>query len=226
MSLDYRNIFSPIGKEVKRIIQGNSDYPSKSKKVLDKFKDARIKTAVVMRNPVSKAINEFIRFNTDQPFDKLFHLAIVLDTDKGQLLLEKNEVLNLSTIVPVREGAEFIPVEINKDITIQQLLDNTRNYLGDNFFKYSAYGNNCQDFIIAVLKSNDLGDSSVFEFVKQNTEDIFRTNPTLRKLVNTVTDIAGRFTGAGKARRTTVTQESLKKGGLLVKANPFNDWGK
>ena len=202
-------------KEVNRLVYGNVDYPSKVKKILSKVGDAKVKTAVVIRNPISSVITEFLRHNTDKlDYDKLFHLAIVFDTDKGQVLIEKNEVLNIAQTVQMKEGAETYPIEINEPITINQILDNTRKYQTDSkFFKYSAYDNNCQDFILALLKSNNLGNEDVYRFVKQDTEEIFRSNPYLRKLANTITDIAGRFTGAGQ-----------KRGGLIVKANPFGDW--
>ena len=87
--------------------------------------------------------------------------------------------------------AEYINIRIPQQITINKLLENTSQQMSDKFIKYSAYGNNCQNFIQNILLSNNIHQG--LDFVKQSTEDIFKNNPTLRKFSNTITDIAGRF---------------------------------
>ena len=132
-------------------------------------------------------------------YDKLFHLAVVFDTSKGRVLLEKNEVVNMSETIPRKDGYEDKEVSINKNLTINELLNNTINKMGkDLFFKYDASNNNCQNFILNVLKANNLGDEGDYNFIKQDTEELFKNNPYLRKLALTITDIAGRFTGRGR----------------------------
>ena len=61
------------------------------------------------------------------------------------------------------------------------------------FFSYSGYDNNCQSFVLNLLNSNGILTNELCDFIKQNTESIFATNPTLRKLTNNVTDLDGRF---------------------------------
>jgi hypothetical protein len=71
-------------------------------------------------------------------------------------------------------------------------MDNTRKAMGETkFIKYSGYDNNCQIFIISVLQSNNIHEGT--EFIKQSTEEIFNSNPHLRKFVNTITDIGERI---------------------------------
>jgi hypothetical protein len=208
--------------EAKRVVYGNSDYSTKARQLIEKFGNEPIQRITLIRNPVPDYLIELLNVVSfgdfkkklkETEYDKLFHLAVVFDTPKGKLLLEKNEVINLSETIPKEEGREDRNVPINKQLTVKELLDNTEKRMGkDLYYKYSAYDNNCQNFILNVLKANDLGDSADFEFVKQDTEELFKSNPYLRKLSNSVTDIASRFTGKGK-----------KVGGLIVKANPFND---
>jgi hypothetical protein len=64
----------------------------------------------------------------------------------------------------------------------------------DKFFTYSAYDNNCQYFALNLLYANGINDDSLISFVKQNTEDIFRNNPYLRRFINNITDTDGRLT--------------------------------
>lgn len=72
-------------------------------------------------------------------------------------------------------------------------MQNTKDRMGSNFFPYSARNNNCQDFIFNLLLANRLDSPELIDFVKQDTIQVFRGLPQLRKLTNTITDIAGRI---------------------------------
>ena len=87
---------------------------------------------------------------------------------------------------------ETLNVSITKHITVNELLENTKQRMGDNFFLYSAYNNNCQHFISNLLVANGLDTPENIAFVKQDTEQIFQNLDYLRKLSNTITDLAGR----------------------------------
>jgi hypothetical protein len=62
------------------------------------------------------------------------------------------------------------------------------------FFTYSAYDNNCQHFLLNLLRANGLANEELTQFIKQDTESIFSTNSAIRKLSNNITDIRGRTT--------------------------------
>ena len=68
------------------------------------------------------------------------------------------------------------------------MLERTHLLMGGKFLTYSA-SNNCQDFILAMLQSNNLSTPVNTLFVKQATQSLF--TPQLRKISNTITDIAG-----------------------------------
>jgi hypothetical protein len=209
--------------EASRLVYGNTDYPTKARQTLEKFANEPIQKITLIRNPVPDYLIELLNIASfgdfkkklkETEYDKLFHLAIVFDTPKGRVLVEKNEVVNISETIPNEEGREDRNVPMNgKSLRFKDILDKTEQRLGkDKYFKYSAYDNNCQNFILNLLKANNLGDENDYEWVKQDTEELFKTNPYLRKLSNTITDVASRFTGRGKV------------GGLIVKRNPYNSW--
>ena len=124
------------------------------------------------------------------PYEKLFHLFIVLHTTKGDVLLEKNERINMEK-KGMPSNAESVKVpNIPSGLTVQQLVDNTAAYMGNNFIPYAAGHNNCQDFQMGILNANHMVTPQLQEFVKQNTTEIFK-NPMFRKFAHSVTDIAG-----------------------------------
>ena len=85
--------------------------------------------------------------------------------------------------------AENMYVHFPPGITINIILQNTRNKMGNSFFlTYSARDNNCQNFILALLQSNFLDNPRNVLFTKQSTSDLFDVN--LRKITNTITDVA------------------------------------
>ena len=75
-----------------------------------------------------------------------------------------------------------------RGLSINILLQNTRDKMGGSFLSYSARDNNCQNFILALLQSNFLDNPRNVLFTKQSTSDLFDVN--LRKITNTITDIA------------------------------------
>jgi len=56
---------------------------------LKKIGDANITGIRIGRTPVPSLITGIIKVFSDTPYDKLFHLFIVLSTNKGEVLLEK-----------------------------------------------------------------------------------------------------------------------------------------
>jgi len=194
-------------KEAERLIYGNADYSTAVRKVLTEVGNARVSSARLVRVPVPDylinilnvaSLGDFKKKLRETEYDKLFHLAIVFETDKGEVLAEKNEVINVSKKIPKgREGQEEKRISVSGNPTINEILQRTQESMQDRYFKYSAYDNNCQNFILNVLKSNNLGTQSDYEWVKQDTEELFKNSPYLRKLANTVTDVAARITGKG-----------------------------
>jgi hypothetical protein len=188
------------------VVKGRNDYPPKMREIIQKYGDKKIMRMYACRTPVpsllTSALNavslgEFGKRWENQPYDKLFHLDLRIELDatpKTTILLEKNEVLNAS--VNPKWGVkntECSLIQNNKQVTLLQLLEGAKQIQGDSFFKYSAYNNNCQDFIMALLKGSGIGTQENFDFIKQDTKELFKNLPGTRKFANTITDIGATF---------------------------------
>jgi hypothetical protein len=106
----------------------------------------------------------------------------------------------------MNKGAENMNVNVPDGLSMNILLANTRQLMGGKFLTYSAYDNNCGDMILAILQSNNLSTSQNVLFTKQATQRLF--TPQLRKITNTITDIAGKL-------------DILRQGGNIKKKNPW-----
>jgi hypothetical protein len=177
---------------INKILDFKEHVPPSVKEALNKIGNQQIVSARCGRTPVQSVIQGALRMVANVQYDNLFHLFIELKLANNQTwILEKIERINL-----VREdrskkaGAEFTSsFSVNR--TVDQLFQNTRNYMGDKFLPYQSASNNCQVFIMGVLDGNGLNNSELTAFVKQDTKSIFANNPALRKFANTLTDIGG-----------------------------------
>ena len=127
------------------------------------------------------------------PQDDLFHLQVILTLSNGRRVMwGKEEVIKLSETI--YKGDKMESRELGKtNINLQDFVDKTAKYMGDKFAPYNAFNNNCQDFIMASLKSNGLGTKADYDFVKQDTKDLFKGRQWLINMMKGATDLAAAF---------------------------------
>jgi hypothetical protein len=153
------------------------------KDLIKKHENEIISNIQIVRTPLAKAMDAFInvaskgkveKVNNKGNYDDLYHLNINLTTTNNNTF-----VLEVRFYMYV----DYVPA----NLTIGQLLSNTKKRQGDNCYRYSASSNNCQKFIKDVFESNGINDEKFITFIKQDTAEILK-NPNLRKFANTVTD--------------------------------------
>jgi hypothetical protein len=223
-------------------------YNNTSKNTLKKFGAAPIVHIEIVRTPIVAMLDKVINFISLGKFkvmkdkvgyDKLFHLAMVVKVAAGNgmnkpIVVEKNEVVNVSAGFNVKNTTQTINVNLNgKALTLNEMLENTRRTIGDGpFFLYDALKNNCQDFILNILKVNGLADNENVAFVKQDVETIAKGLPEhVKKFMNFTTNLGARVNqaigGAAGDRAMTYAEwvannERLKKE-TSVAANAVNE---
>lgn len=161
---------------------------------LDEHGNEPITQLVISRNIINPLITgtlnilspNFKKKNNNNP---LYHLKILIKTDKTALSVEKNERITISRY-QINKGAENMNVNIPNGLSLNILLDRTKQLMGGKFLTYSSYNNNCQSLILGILQSNNLSTPQNVLFTKQSTQELF--TPQLRKITNTITDIAGK----------------------------------
>jgi hypothetical protein len=150
----------------------------KIRKLLEQVGDEKITSIKLFRKPISlSSFAKFIGALKGTAYDELLHLGLILN---NKYLLDKQEVIHFERSGGgVPSGSETLDVDVNKDITINELLEKTRKKMGDSAFtSYSARRNNCQDFVQAVLSANGLSSPIYTKFIKQDTESVFENLPS------------------------------------------------
>ena len=146
---------------------------------------------IIGRTKINTLTTGVIKILSKTPYDKLNHLYLFLNTNKGNLLPNKNECINMNINPNNNNAQEYQVHNTPQNLTVSQLLQNTEQRMGRiKFLLYIAYDNNFQHFILNVLQSNGIQEG--VDFIKQRTEEIFKKNKYLRNFANTVTDIGGR----------------------------------
>lgn len=157
--------------------------------------DEPITQIMISRNVINSALIGTINvlspnFKNKNQDNKLYHLKLLIKTTGSMISLEKNAGIEISSY-KMENGAENLSVTVIPGLTLNILLDRTKQLMGNNFLTYSAKNNNCGNFVLAILKSNRLANSQNTLFVEQIIDHLFTDN--LRKITNTVTGIAGKM---------------------------------
>jgi hypothetical protein len=213
-----------VGTIGKSILKGNltssgrGNYSPSVSNLLKKVGDEIIQTITIMRTPLSNVLTsalniasfgQFKKRARNLPYDKLFHLFIIIQTNKRKYILEKNAVINFKThngrIAPKTDIQQVN--NLPSGISIIQLLTQAEKTMGKNkFYSYNARSNNCQDFIMGLFKSSGIGDQVDYDFVKQELDEIFKKSPIFNKIVNTTTAIGAvgdvLINGEGVSKKT------------------------
>ena len=197
------NKISKVGKKTGRfidtVINPDKYLPPSLKRVLKDHGEEVITKLTLRRNPVSSLITgamnavsggTFYDNLKNQPYDKLFHLGLVVSTANTNFVLEKIERVNVSYSISKPQGLEELSVSVPSGLTVRNLIDNTLNKMGKNkFLDYDGYNNNCQDFMMNVLQSNNVSNEETTKFVKQDTQVLFKDSSLLQKVSKKLTDI-------------------------------------
>lgn len=201
---------SDVFNRVKTTITGRNDLQPTARKIMSEYGNERITNILIVREPIISAINKIINIISlgKQTYDTLFHLFMIVTTDKGhKILIEKNHVINISSnIRSLSSKSETLDIPVTRTITLNELIDNTKKYMGSNFLYYSASQYNCQNFIDCILNANHLNSEKAKHFILQKPEEIFKHMPSIMpKFMNAVTGLASKadvlLNGVGKKKR-------------------------
>jgi hypothetical protein len=169
---------------------------------MKKYGDIKIKSIQVCRQPISRMLRTLLNITTlggvekylkSHSHDELFHLYLVATLQDGtRLQIEKNERVDISTkIRKITAKGSCMDVPGNTSgITLGDLINKTKAQMGKDFFIYQSATSNCQGFVSAVLRANNLMTGELNGFINQDTLKIFKRAPWASKIANFITDIA------------------------------------
>lgn len=173
--------------------------PPRSRQLLEQIKDEPIQSLIIVRTPIEKYINVALNFLSlgqwnnvikSLGYDKLFHLSLFINK---KYIFHKIEVPTLARDNPIKQNSEIMTINFNP-VSIGEFVNNTRNIMGDTLFSnYNPVNNNCQNFIASALKGNNSLTKQAFDFIYQDSKEIFKRLPQyVENVATTITDIGAR----------------------------------
>jgi len=172
--------------------------PPQVLKLLSKIGSEEVKSVKLIRTPLSSSTRFLLNIASfgqlekkmkETNIDKLFHLSMLIN---GRYELEKNEVIKMQ-VNPnaVKSNSETLDVPITQYLTIQQVMNNTKEQMGDKYGPYDGKYNNCSVFLSNVLSANGLENFQTEKFINQQTIELFNKFPSLTKYITDIATTAG-----------------------------------
>lgn len=191
------------------------EYMEKTRNYLSQYGDKKIRRAWVTGEALPGALSHISNIIAPVNVDKLYHLAFnveLMDGDKFRI--EKHESGPHIVRSPNESGVTYtedVPLP-HEHMTMNEIMQKTKNAMGPNFFPYDAFESNCQDFVLALLHANDLLTPRLVDKVKQFEVNTVAGTPLVRN------------TGIAKAMRLLTNLGNalkLREFGLLSSAGSF-----
>jgi hypothetical protein len=141
-------------------------YNKKSQNILDTYGDCKICKFYLCREPFNKFIHFVINILTFYNYEKLISISdelypyhsriivklITLDKKYKFVSLDKNNCINITTDFNITNKQEYKLIKIKKHHTLNSILSQTLNRVGNNtFFNWNLYKNNCLNFSREIL---------------------------------------------------------------------------
>ena len=119
--------------------------------------------------------------------DKLYHLFIIIN---NKWRIEKNDVVKVLPFVNTAD-TEKIDIDLSKfpNLEIKDLfynIPNVRNFWAN----YNPVSNNCQDWVLTILRATTLIKEEHIPFIKQDIETLIKNEPQLKSTLNNASLIA------------------------------------
>lgn len=205
-------------RRVKRFLGFGTDVPRGAQTFIDRQGDEKIRKMKVVRAPIADVISKFLniislglfkKLQDKLGYDKLYHLSLVINDDTR---VEKNEQIKIDKYTN-RTNEEFLDIPLQgKSLTIKELFENGAKQMGENFVPYDPLTNNCQDFVIGVLRGSKLSSPGIEAFIKQPVSELVDNLPGyVKTTANAITTLGGLLTYLRE-------EVGLKKGGIATSA--------
>lgn len=207
--------------------------PPAVRKILESIGNEKVQTLKLIRTPLSKttkfllnlaSLGRLQRATEQIGVDDFFHLAMIIN---NKYMLEKNEVIRLYRDNRIPEGSITLDVPVQIDITIKEMLDATKQQMGDRYGAYDAKTNNCGIFLDNVLKSNGMSNNETDKFLNQPTIELFNQFPKfseiLTKLGTTLGAVSSRIIEGEGVKRESSKSTPIDKTLLETYEEQLND---
>jgi hypothetical protein len=168
---------------IRRKLRRN-DLPPKVRNILTQHGNEIIRSVKVCRKPIemtnllNKLTLGLYQKLLSEHYDNLFHLWLEMKSDNYTFIVEKNDVVNIDVNPPNITGKQTQDVLLLENyLTLNDIMNRTRQRMGPNFLTYDAKSNNCQYYVIYMCHACNW--RVPYKFVMQNIHEVFKSFPSI-----------------------------------------------
>ena len=172
---------------------------SSSPDILDLHKDDIVTSITVKRSPIPQFMEDLFeslsngtwsQLKKKHGFDSFFHLAAVINDD---ILIEKNSNgINVAIYKPYESEEIKVPAKLLGKFTLGEMVEKVKSDMGQDFYSYHPFENNCQNFMFRFLKDSKALTPQIAEFVSQPIDNLVKDLPSyFSPLVKAAADVYG-----------------------------------
>lgn len=203
-----KDVASNVAGRVSGFVTGiRDDYQPKARDILKKYGNNKVIKLIVKRDPLQKAleiginllsVGQYQKSKEEAGYDSYYHLYMIATLDNNiELIIEKNEVINIDTYNKNSSVGDKFDVIMNEPIVLNTMLNKTKDEMGiKRFFYYDAFTDNCQIFINSIMANNELLqlNPDLEKFIMQDYRTLIKNvSPTTKKVMAGITNLGRRF---------------------------------
>lgn len=201
-----------------------NQFPKNARLFIEKYGDSMIdaNSLVIRKNPIQSGVEKVLDFISQgkyseikdrYAYDTMYHLRLDFSIAGRNYMTEKTANIQFRNAI-TNEDDEVLKIS-NPSIKFIDFVMNTIKRMKSNYFTYDAFTNNCQNYILNVLQSNNLITSDAKNFIYQPVDDMIKELPSYVKKFASLATKAGSYVDKGLQ---SLGLRGLKRGGRVVRA--------
>lgn len=149
--------------------------------LISKYKDYKIVHILGAKQPIESSVQwlaniistgKYEQAKSKLGYDNFFHVYLILRLEDGtKLKLEKNEVINIEVITGLQKNTGSYNIG-DTNIRLGDFLSRGQQLMGDKYFDYDGFTNNCQIYLLSLLKANGLINKDISDFFGQDAQAV------------------------------------------------------
>lgn len=149
--------------------------------LISKYKDYKIVHILGAKQPIESSVQwlaniissgKYEQAKSKLGYDNFFHVYLILRLEDGtKLKVEKNEVINIEVITGLQKNTGSYNIG-DTNIRLGDFLSRGQQLMGDRYFDYDPFTNNCQIYLLSLLKANGLINKDISDFFGQDAQAV------------------------------------------------------
>jgi hypothetical protein len=163
--------------------------PNNLRQFLQSHGHERIVSLSIARVPINSVVKKIIDLASHGEleknrqmlnYDHIYHLQIIINQS---FILEKNSIIEVKPFGAFPAHTHTLRVPITS-MTIESFIINAVKKIGPTIYRYNPQGQNCQQFVMNLLDSNNLNNPNLTNFILQDSAGLLRNVPNLSAITD------------------------------------------